>query len=166
MGRGEKEEQVSKYLHCLRHRGKKDQWESFNPENAKSLSLTCWWGFSGSSECCCVMLGQLSPESCAALTVCQGLCRAEFPCPWAWHIPSLSGEGRGQARERQSCCGAQGRDAQCLLWLVPQHRARLYWDSWASTDARIPSWWRRHCKAPQVQPRLHRSLAWAVTAWR
>lgn len=38
---------------------KKDQWESFNPENAKGLSLTCWWGFSGGSACCCVMFGWL-----------------------------------------------------------------------------------------------------------
>lgn len=40
----------------------------------------------------------------------------------------------------------------------PEHKARLYWDSCASAESRIPQWWERHCKASQVQPRLHRSL--------
>lgn len=162
-GEGKKREQVSKYLHCLRHRGKKDQWESFNPENAKGLSLTCCWGFSGGSGCWSVMLGQLTAGSCAAPTVCQGLCRAEFPCPWAWHIPSLRW-GKRQSQGKAELLWSSGTWCSVFALAHPQLRAGLYWDSWASTDARIPPWWRGLCKAPQVQPRLHRSFAWAVTA--
>lgn len=81
---------------------------------------------------------------------------------WVWHSPSPSGEGRGQSpggrqRKGRAAVVLTERDALCLLWLIPQHRARLYWDSWASVDTRIPPW-RRLCRASQAQPRLHRSL--------
>lgn len=133
----------------------------------QKMPKACPWVAGGASQeaLCAACDAWLAPtaESCAAHTVCQGSVQPSLNSRaegWAWHSPS--GEGRvqspwGRQRKGRAAVRLRKRDALCLLWLVPPAQGWLYWDSWASTDTRIPPW-RRHCKASQVQPRLHRSL--------
>lgn len=58
----------------------KNQWESFNPENAKYWSLNCLWGFMGCSVGCCLraalgcsLRAALGCSLCAALGCSAGL---------------------------------------------------------------------------------------------
>lgn len=144
---------------------KKDQWESFNPENAKGLSLTCWWGFSVGSACCCVMFGWLPWELCCSQGVPLLLCtQPGSPVPWAglaWHSPS--GEGTAKPCEAELLC-CSGNVLLCVCF-----GSWLCCESWASTETRNPPcWeWRRPAKLHEhSQGSTGASWdAWAGTAW-
>lgn len=155
---GKKREQVSKYLHC--HRDRKKSMGKFQSRKCQTLVLKLLVGL---HRRLCVLLwdvllarSRLDPRCSASRA--RGLCDAEpeFRGPMvrvgAWPRRPAGTAPNDQVREEvavlakapgemQNCSCAWG--TWCFLFCLArlcQHKARLYWDSWASADTSIPQW--------------------------